>query len=126
MVKLSTILFSFMEFSMNLPFSSIWGGDIKDLFKTYDFVVGPTAMSTAYDVDSPMDDPLQTFMDDALVFPANLAGLPGLNVPVGLSEDNMPIGMHIIGNDFEEAKMYQLASFIEQKLNLDLIPGGEK
>ena len=99
---------------------------LKDLFKTYDFVIGPTAMSTAYDVDSPMDDPLQTFMDDALVFPANLAGLPGLNVPVGLSEDNMPIGMHIIGNDFEEAKMYQLASFIEQKLNLDLIPGGEK
>ena len=99
---------------------------LKDLFKTYDFVIGPTAMSTAYDVDSPMDNPLQTFMDDALVFPANLAGLPGLNIPVGLSEDNMPIGMHIIGNDFEEAKMYQLASFIEQKLNLDLIPGGEK
>jgi aspartyl-tRNA(Asn)/glutamyl-tRNA(Gln) amidotransferase subunit A len=74
-----------------------------------------------------MDDPLQTFMDDALVFPANLAGLPGLNIPIGLSEDNMPIGMHIIGNDFEEAKIYQLASFIEEKLNLNLNPtGGEK
>lgn len=100
--------------------------ELKKLFEKYDFIIGPTAMSTAYDVDSPMDDPLQTFMDDALVFPANLAGLPGLNVPVGLSEDNMPIGMHIIGNDFEEAKIYQLASFIEKELNLNLTPGGEK
>ena len=56
----------------------------------------------------------------------NMALLFVIGVGVGLSEDNMPIGMHIIGNDFEEAKMYQLASFIEQKLNLDLIPGGEK
>ena len=100
--------------------------ELKQLFEQYDFIIGPTAISTAYDVNSPMDDPLQTFMDDALVFPANLAGLPGLNIPVGLSNDNMPIGMHIIGNDFDEAKMYQLASFIENKLNLDLVPGGEK
>ena len=101
--------------------------ELKNLYNEYDFVVGPTARSTAYDVDSPMDDPLQTFMDDALVFPANLAGLPGLNIPVGLSENNMPIGMHIIGNEFEEAKIYQLASFIENKLNLNLNPvGGEK
>ena len=101
--------------------------ELKNLYNDYDFVIGPTARSTAYDVDSPMDDPLQTFMDDALVFPANLAGLPGLNIPVGLSDDNMPIGMHIIGNEFEEAKIYQLASFIENKLNLNLDPtGGER
>lgn len=99
---------------------------LKDTFKNYDFIIGPTAISTAYDLTSPMDDPLQTFMDDALVFPANLAGLPGLSVPVGFSKDNMPIGLHIIGNDFEEAKMYQLASFIEKKLNLNLTPRGDR
>ena len=65
--------------------------------------------------------------DDILVIPVNMAGLPGLNVPVGFSKDHMPIGMQIIGNSFEEAKMYQLASFIEKKLNLELDPnGGEK
>lgn len=100
--------------------------ELKKLFQDYDFIIGPTTVSTAYDLTSPMDDPLQTFMDDTLVFPANLAGLPGLSIPVGFSEEKMPIGMHIIGNDFEEAKMYQLASFIEKKLNLDLNPGGEK
>ena len=55
-----------------------------------------------------------------------MAGLPGLNVPVGFDSCNMPIGMHIIGNDFDEAKMYQLASYIEKELNLNLTPGGEK
>jgi aspartyl-tRNA(Asn)/glutamyl-tRNA(Gln) amidotransferase subunit A len=63
-------------------------------------------------------------MDDVLVIPVNMAGLPGLNVPVGFSNDNMPIGMHIIGNAWEEAKIYQLASFIEEKLNLNLEVGG--
>ena len=43
-----------------------------------------------------------------------------MNVPVGFNKDNMPIGLHIIGDSFEEAKMYQLAAFIEKKLNLDL------
>ena len=66
-------------------------------------------------------------MDDVLVIPVNMAGLPGINIPIGFSEeDNMPIGMHIIGNSFEEAKMYGIASFIENKLKLDLNPkGGE-
>ena len=66
-------------------------------------------------------------MDDVLVIPVNLAGLPGLNIPVGFDKNHMPIGMQIIGNSFEEAKMYKLGSFIEKELNLDLNPnGGEK
>ena len=73
-----------------------------------------------------MDDPSKSFMDDVLVIPVNMAGLPGMNIPVGFDKDHMPIGMHIIGNSFEEAKMYQMASFLEKELNLDLNPfGGE-
>ena len=71
-----------------------------------------------------MDDPLKSFMDDVLVIPVNMAGLPGLNIPVGFDKNHMPIGMQIIGNAFEEAKIYQLASFIENKLNLELDPNG--
>ena len=69
-----------------------------------------------------MDDPSKAFMDDVLVIPANLAGLPGINIPIGFDKTNMPIGMHIIGNSFEEAKIYQLASLIEKELKLDLNP----
>ena len=97
-----------------------------NVFKNYDLIIGPTTTTTAYNLDDPMDDPLKSFMDDVLVIPVNMAGLPGLNIPVGFDKDHMPIGMHIIGNSFEEAKMYQLASFLEKELNLDLNPfGGE-
>lgn len=101
--------------------------EFKRVFDNYDLIIAPTTVTTAYDLTDPMDDPRKSFMDDILVIPVNMAGLPGLNVPVGFSKDHMPIGMQIIGNSFEEAKMYQLASFIEKKLNLELDPnGGEK
>lgn len=99
----------------------------KDTFKKYDLIIGPTTVSTAYNLTDPMDDPLKSFMDDILVIPVNMAGLPGLNLPIGFDKDNMPIGMQIIGDSFEEAKIYQLASFIEKELNLDLNPNrGDK
>ncbi len=95
-------------------------------FEKYDLIIGPTTTTTAYNLTDPMDDPLKSFMDDILVIPVNMAGLPGLNIPVGFTSDSMPIGMQIIGNAFEEAQIYKLASFIENKLNLDLNPGGAK
>ena len=92
----------------------------------YDYIIGPTTTTTAYNLDDPMDDPSKSFMDDVLVIPVNMAGLPGLGIPVGFDKNHMPIGMHIIGNKFEEAEMYRLGSFIEDKLNLDLNPKGGK
>ena len=86
------------------------------VFKDYDFIIGPTTTTVAYSLDENMDDPRKTFMDDVLVIPVNMAGLPGLNIPMGKDKNNMPIGLHIIGNNFEEAKMYSLASFLEGKL----------
>ena len=101
--------------------------EFKRVFDKYDLIIAPTTVTTAYDLTDPMDDPRKSFMDDILVIPVNMAGLPGLNVPVGFNKDHMPIGMQIIGNAFEEAKIYWLASFIEKQLNLDLNPnGGEK
>ena len=99
--------------------------ELLKVFENYDLIIGPTTTTTAYNLTDSMDDPRKSFMDDVLVIPVNMAGLPGLNVPVGLSKDNMPIGMHIIGNAWEEAKIYQLASFIEEKLDLNLDVRGE-
>ena len=99
---------------------------LKDVFENYDLIIGPTTTTTAYNLDDPMDDPRKSFMDDVLVIPVNMAGLPGLNLPIGFDENKMPIGMQIIGNSFEEAKIYKLASYLEKELNLDLTPGGEK
>ena len=95
------------------------------VFKDYDLIIGPTTTTTAYDLTDPMDDPSKSFMDDVLVIPVNMAGLPGLSLPIGFGKDNMPIGLHIIGNSFEEATIYQLASFLEKKVNLELNPRKE-
>ena len=94
-------------------------------FEKYDLIIGPTTTTVAYELKKDDIDPSKSFLDDIFVIPANMAGLPALSVPIGF-KDKLPIGMHIIGNDFEEAKIYKLASYIEKELNLDLMPGGEK
>lgn len=100
--------------------------EFENVFKNYDLIIGPTTTTTAYDLTDPMDDPRKSFMDDVLVIPVNMAGLPGLNIPVGFDSNNMPIGMQIIGKAFDEATIYQLASYIEKALNLELNPLGGK
>lgn len=98
-----------------------------ETFKNYDLVIGPNNTTIAYELDKGLDDAIKSFMDDVLTIPVNMAGLPGMSVPIGFNSENLPIGMQIIGAPFEEAKMYQLASFVEKELNLDLNPnGGEK
>lgn len=95
------------------------------VFKDYDLVIGPTTTCLPYEIGEFLQDPNRSFMDDVLTIPVNMAGLPGMSVPIGFSEKHLPIGMQIIGNKWEEAVMYKLASFIEKELNLDLVPGGD-
>ena len=98
----------------------------KDNFKKYDLIIGPTTTTCAYGMEDAMDDPLKSFLDDVLVIPVNMAGLPGLSLPIGFSKDHLPIGMQIIGDEFDEVTIYKLASFIEKELNLNLAPRGDK
>lgn len=96
------------------------------VFKDYDFIIGPTTTSLPYEVGKDLDDAVKSFLDDILTIPVNMAGLPGMSLPIGFSKEYLPIGMQIIANRFEEAKIYQLASYIEKKLALNLDPkGGE-
>ena len=91
----------------------------KKCLAKYDLIIGPTNTDVAYKLGTKQDDALKSFYDDLLTIPVNMAGLPALSLPVGF-KNKLPIGMHIIGNYFEEDKIYQLASFIEKELNLDL------
>ena len=96
------------------------------VFKDYDFIIGPTTTSLPYEVGKDLDDAVKSFLDDILTIPVNMAGLPGMSLPIGFSKEHLPIGMQIIANRFEEAKIYQLASYIEKKLALNLdLKGGE-
>ena len=96
------------------------------VFKKYDFIIGPTTTTPAYDIKEETTDPSKSFLDDVLVIPVNMAGLPGLNLPIGFSKDKLPIGMHIVSKRFDEAKIYQIAAFLEKELNLNLDPRGDK
>ncbi len=95
-------------------------------FLEYDLIIGPTAATVAYNLGEFIDDPLKTFYDDALVMPVNMAGLPGMNLPIGFNSEYLPVGLHIIGAPFHEAKMYKLAAYLEKELNLNLDPKGGK
>ena len=85
-----------------------------NIFKEYDLIIGPASSRVAYDLNSNNEDPLKCFMDDILVMHANMGGFPSLSLPVGLI-DKMPIGMQIMGKQFDEALIYKLASFIEKE-----------
>lgn len=87
----------------------------KKVLGKYDLIIGPTNTDVAYKLGTKQDDALKSFYDDLLTIPVNMAGLPALSLPVGY-KNNLPVGMHIIGNYFEEDKIYQLASYIENKL----------
>ena len=98
--------------------------EFSKVFSNYDLIIGPVTTSLPCKLDEYFDDPNKSFMDDILTIPVNMAGLPGLSLPVGKSVTNIPIGMQIIGKRFDEQKVYQLGSFIEKKLNLSI--RGEK
>ena len=87
--------------------------EFNRIFKEYDLIIGPTTTRVAPLLGNSKDDPHKAFMDDVLVIPVNMAGLPGLNIPVGKNSEGMPIGLHIIGKAFDEATIYKLASLLE-------------
>lgn len=87
--------------------------DFKKVFENYDLILGPVSPTVAFDFGAAKDDPITAYMRDILTIPVNLAGLPGMSVPGGFSE-GLPIGIQLIGNHFEEEKMYQAAYAFEQ------------
>ena len=88
--------------------------DFANIFAGYDLILGPTTTTTAFGIGEKNDDPLAMYMDDLLTVTINLAGVPSISVPGGFSADGMPIGIQLIGNYFEEAKIYQAAFALEQ------------
>ncbi|MDR0614966.1 MAG: Asp-tRNA(Asn)/Glu-tRNA(Gln) amidotransferase subunit GatA [Lactobacillales bacterium] len=90
--------------------------DFKKVFADYDVIIGPTAPTVAYGIGENIDDPITMYMGDLLTISVNLAGLPGMSVPAGFS-NGLPVGLQIIGNYWEEQKMYQVAAAFEKANN---------
>ncbi len=86
------------------------------IFKDYDLIIGPTSPTTAWDLWAKTEDPLAMYLADIYTVPVNLAGLPAMSLPVGNAQDtNLPVGLHIIADQFKEDKIFHLASVLEKK-----------
>ena len=99
--------------------------DFQEAFKQCDVIAGPVAPTVAWKLGDKSDDPLANYLADIFTLPASLAGLPGMSIPVGFGEANMPVGMQLIGNYLQEAKLLNVAH--QYQLDTDFhvkTPGG--
>lgn len=83
-------------------------------FSRYDVILGPAAPSTAPELGQSLSDPLKMYLGDIYTISANLAGLPGITLPCGLSSKKLPIGLQLLGNCFEEKNIIRAAYAFEQ------------
>jgi aspartyl-tRNA(Asn)/glutamyl-tRNA(Gln) amidotransferase subunit A len=83
------------------------------LFEKFDFIVFPTAPTTAFDLEKKSDNPIEEYLADLYTVQANVVGNPAISIPNGLDSKGMPIGFQIMGDSFEEAKLFDFASEIE-------------
>ena len=83
--------------------------DFTEAFKQCDVIMGPTSPSTAFKLGEKGDDPVQMYLSDIYTIAVNLAGLPGMSIPAGFGANTMPVGLQIIGNYFDEARMLNAA-----------------
>ena len=87
--------------------------DFDRAFEKVDVIIGPTSPNTAFDIGA-KKDPVAMYLEDIYTIAVNLAGLPGISIPAGFS-NGLPIGMHIIGKHFEEAKVLNVAHQFQQE-----------
>jgi aspartyl-tRNA(Asn)/glutamyl-tRNA(Gln) amidotransferase subunit A len=88
--------------------------DFDNAFKKVDIILTPTTPTTAFKIGENISDPLQMYLNDIYTTSANLAGIPGINVPVGKDSRGLPIGAQLLAGQFNESKLFQIAKFIER------------
>ncbi len=90
--------------------------EYKKLFDKYDLILTPTSPTVAFKVGEKSSNPLEMYLADICTVPVNIAGLPGMNIPYTINSEGMPIGVQLIGNYFEEEKIFRAAYTLEQNV----------
>ena len=88
--------------------------EFDEAFKQVDLLLAPTAPNTSYKFGEKLNDPLAMYLEDVCTVPANLAGIPGISVPTGMSSSNLPIGMQLLGPAMGEEVLLRAAYTFEQ------------
>ncbi len=87
--------------------------DFKQAFEQVDVIMGPTAPDVAFELGAKSDDPVSMYLSDIYTIATNLAGLPGMSIPAGFVNE-LPVGLQIIGNYFDEARLLNVAHKFQQ------------
>jgi aspartyl-tRNA(Asn)/glutamyl-tRNA(Gln) amidotransferase subunit A len=96
--------------------------DFAEAYRNCDAILTPTAPSAAFAIGEKMDDPIAMYLNDVFTVPVNLAGLPGISVPAGLSQDGLPLGLQVIGKAFDEETVLRVAAVLEDAAKFDATP----
>ncbi|WP_193181166.1 Asp-tRNA(Asn)/Glu-tRNA(Gln) amidotransferase subunit GatA [Nisaea sediminum] len=96
--------------------------DFDDAYGKVDAILTPTAPSAAFAIGENQDDPIKMYLNDVFTVPASLAGIPGISVPVGLSEDGLPLGLQLLGKPFDEETVLKVGHVLEQAAGFDAVP----
>jgi aspartyl-tRNA(Asn)/glutamyl-tRNA(Gln) amidotransferase subunit A len=88
--------------------------DFDEAFKICDCIITPTSPTPAFKIGEKIDNPLEMYLSDIFTIPANLAGIPAISIPCGLSSEGLPIGLQIMGEPFDEELLLRVAYTFEQ------------
>ncbi len=88
--------------------------DFQNAFKKCDVIASPVTPTTAFKIGEKTNDPVQMYLSDIFTIPVNLAGLPGMSLPCGFDQTNLPIGLQLIGKPFDEETLFKAAHAFEQ------------
>ena len=90
-------------------------------FQKFDVLVSPTSPTVAFKLGEKAENPLAMYLSDVLTIPSNMAGLPGLSIPCGLS-DGLPVGFQLIGPQFSENTLFHVGHALEKAIGFDFVP----
>jgi len=96
--------------------------DFEEAFREVDLVLTPATPNPAFRIGDKMDDPVARYLNDVFTVTANLAGLPGISVPAGLSAEGLPLGLQLIGRPFDEAAVLRGAGVLERAAGFSALP----
>lgn len=91
--------------------------EFKKAFEKYDVILTPTSPIVAFDIGTKSSNPMEMYLSDICTVPVNIAGVPAISIPCGVDSNNMPIGMQLIGNYFDEETILNAAYTYEQATN---------
>ncbi len=97
--------------------------DFDEAFERCDAILTPASPSPAFGIGEKTDDPISMYLNDVYTVTVNLAGLPGIAVPAGLSADGLPLGLQLIGRAFDEATLFAAGAAIERAAGFSAVPG---